>query len=173
MSDQGAANNIDPNAGNDGAQAGQAPQMRVLTQYVKDLSFENPNAPQTLGPVDDQPAINVRVDVGVKRMNATDFEVALKIGAEATIKDKTMFLVELDYAGLFRLTNIAEPDLEAVLVIECPRQIFPFARRILADTTRDGGFPPLMIDPIDFVGLYQQRRQQMSQDAAGSPEQPN
>lgn len=165
MSDQGANNN-----GNQAA--GEAAQLRVLTQYVKDLSFENPNAPQTLGPAEEQPAINVRVDVGVRRMSGTDFEVALKIGAEATVKDKTMFLVELDYAGLFRLTNVPEADLEAVLVIECPRQIFPFARRILADVTRDGGFPPLMIDPIDFVGLYNQRRQQMAQDVAGA-QQPN
>ncbi len=165
MSDQGANNN-----GNQAA--GEAAQLRVLTQYVKDLSFENPNAPQTLGPAEEQPTINVRVDVGVRRMSGTDFEVALKIGAEATVKDKTMFLVELDYAGLFRLTNVPEPDLEAVLVIECPRQIFPFARRILADVTRDGGFPPLMIDPIDFVSLYNQRRQQMAQEVAGAG-QPN
>lgn len=165
MSDQGANNN-----GNQAA--GEAAQLRVLTQYVKDLSFENPNAPQTLGPAEEQPTINVRVDVGVRRMSGTDFEVALKIGAEATVKDKTMFLAELDYAGLFRLTNVPEADLEAVLVIECPRQIFPFARRILADVTRDGGFPPLMIDPIDFVSLYNQRRQQMAQEVAGAG-QPN
>ncbi|PKQ09061.1 MAG: protein-export chaperone SecB [Alphaproteobacteria bacterium HGW-Alphaproteobacteria-12] len=164
MSDQGAAN-----AGGDGAGAatpeGTAPHLRVLTQYVKDLSFENPNAPQMLGPAEEQPAINLRVDVGVRRMNETDFEVALKIGADATIKEQTMFLAELEYAGLFRLTNVPEKDLEAVLVIECPRQIFPFARRALADVTRDGGYPPLMIDPIDFVSLYQQRRQQTPEDA--------
>ncbi|MFN4353896.1 protein-export chaperone SecB [Parvibaculum sp.] len=144
------------NGGNQGAQ------LRVLTQYVKDLSFENPNAPQSLGPVEDQPAINLRVDVGVKRMADTDFEVSLKIGAEAVTKDKPMFIAEIEYAALFRLVNIPQADLEAVLVVECPRQIFPFARRILADVTRDGGFPPLMIDPIDFVSLYQQRREQMA-----------
>lgn len=146
----------------------QAAQLRVLMQYVKDLSFENPNAPQTLGPVNEQPAINLRVDVGVKRMAETDFEVALKIGAEALIKEKPMFVAEIEYAGLFRLVNIPEADLEAVLVIECPRQIFPFARRILADVTRDGGFPPLLIDPIDFVSLYQQRREQMAQQVEGA-----
>jgi len=165
MSDQGSAN-----AGNGGAQTGA--QLRVLTQYVKDLSFENPNAPQMLGPVDEQPSIGIRVDVGVKRMSDTDYEVALKIGAEATVKEKPMFLVEIEYAGLFRLTNIPEQDLEAVLVVECPRQIFPFARRALADVTRDGGYPPLMIDPIDFVSLYQQRREQMAQEVAGA-QQPN
>ncbi|MBX3445591.1 MAG: protein-export chaperone SecB [Parvibaculaceae bacterium] len=146
----------------------QAAQLRVLMQYVKDLSFENPNAPQTLGPVNEQPAINLRVDVGVKRMAETDFEVALKIGAEALIKEKPMFVAEIEYAGLFRLVNVPEADLEAVLVIECPRQIFPFARRILADVTRDGGFPPLLIDPIDFISLYQQRRDQMAQQVEGA-----
>lgn len=141
-------------------------QLRVLTQYVKDLSFENPNAPNSLGPVDEQPSINLRVDVGVKHLADTDYEVALKIGAEAVVKDKPLFIVEAEYAGLFRLTNIPEADLEAVLVVECPRQIFPFARRILADVTRDGGFPPLLIDPIDFVNLYNQRREQMAQQVA-------
>lgn len=165
MSDQNTSD-----AGNAGQPA--AAQLRVLTQYVKDVSFENPNAPQALGPVDEQPNISVRVDVGVNRMSDTDYEVALKLGAEARTKDKTMFLVEIDYAGLFRLTNIPEENLEAVLVIECPRQIFPFARRIIADLTRDGGYPPLMIDPIDFVSLYQQRRQQMAQAPAGGG-QPN
>lgn len=142
------------------------PQLRVLTQYVKDLSFENPNAPNSLGPVDEQPSINLRVDVGVKRLADTDYEVSLKIGAEAVVKEKPLFIVEAEYAGLFRLTDIPEADLEAVLVVECPRQIFPFARRILADVTRDGGFPPLLIDPIDFVNLYNQRREQMAQQVA-------
>ncbi|MEX1153360.1 protein-export chaperone SecB [Parvibaculum sp.] len=166
MSDQNTTNEADA--------AGQPAiaQLRVLTQYVKDVSFENPNAPQSLGPTDEQPGISVRVDVGVQRMSDTDYEVALKLGAEAKTKDRTMFLVELDYAGLFRLTNIPEENLEAVLVVECPRQIFPFARRIIADLTRDGGYPPLMIDPIDFVSLYQQRRQQMAQEPAGAG-QPN
>ena len=99
MSDQGSTN-----AGNGSAQ------LRVLTQYIKDLSFENPNAPQMLGPVDEQPQIGIRVDVGVKRMSDTDYEVALKIGAEAKVKEKPMFLAEIEYAGLFRLTGIQEQD---------------------------------------------------------------
>ncbi|MGB3809028.1 MAG: protein-export chaperone SecB [Parvibaculum sp.] len=135
-----------------------APQLRVLTQYVKDLSFENPNVPRTLGPLAEQPQIGVRVDVNVQRFSDTDFEVTLAIGVDAKSQTDVMFLVELQYSGLFRLTNIPADSLEPMLLIECPRQIFPFARRIVADVTRDGGFPPLMIDPIDFVGLYQQRR---------------
>ncbi|HCX66865.1 protein-export chaperone SecB [Parvibaculum sp.] len=168
MSDQGSINT--GNAGNGGEPP--TAQLRVLTQYVKDISFENPNAPQMFGPLEEQPQIGLRVDVGVKRMNDNDYEVTLKISADAKVKDKPMFLVELEYAGLFRLTNIPEKDLEAVLVVECPRQIFPFARRVLADVTRDGGYPPLMIDPIDFVNLYQQRREQMAQEVAET-KQPN
>ncbi|MDO8422267.1 MAG: protein-export chaperone SecB [Parvibaculum sp.] len=156
MADQGAT---------DGANAAgePAPEFRILTQYVKDLSFENPNAPQSLGPMTDQPQIDVRVDVGVQRFADTDYEVKLTVGIEAKAASGVMFLVELQYCGLFRLANIPADSLEPMLLIECPRQIFPFARRVIADVTRDGGFPPLMIDPIDFVNLYQQRR-------AGVPE---
>ncbi len=139
------------------AEAG--PQLRVMTQYIRDLSFENPNAPRTLGPLVEQPQIAVRVDVNVQRLSETDFEITLAIGVEAKAQEDVMFLVELQYCGLFRLVNVPAEQLEPVLLIECPRQIFPFARRIIADVTRDGGFPPLMIDPIDFVSLYQQRRE--------------
>lgn len=134
------------------------PQLRVLTQYIKDLSFENPNAPRTVGPLPEQPQIAVRVDVSAQRLGETEFEVTISLNAEAKIQDELMFLIELDYCGLFRLVNIPEDQFEPVLLIECPRMLFPFARRIIADATRDGGFPPLLIDPVDFVGLYQQRR---------------
>lgn len=133
------------------------PQLRVLTQYVKDLSFENPNAPRSLAGQSEAPQIEVRVDVGVQRLATTDYEVAIHVAVEAKAGSDALFMVELDYAGLFRLENVPEADVEAVLVVECPRQIFPFARRIIADATRDGGFPPLMLDPIDFMALYQQR----------------
>lgn len=134
------------------------PEFRILTQYVSDLSFENPNAPQSLGAMSEQPQINVRVDVGVKGVTDTDFEVKLTIGIDAKVKEGVLFIVELQYNGLFRLVHIPADSVEPMLLIECPRQLFPFARRIIADVTRDGGFPPLMIDPIDFVGLYQQRQ---------------
>lgn len=147
--------------------AGGLPQLRVLTQYVKDLSFENPNAPRSLGAQSDTPQIEVRVDVGVQRLAEFDYEVSIRIGVDAKTSSDTLFLVELDYAGLFRLQNVPEADIEAVLVVECPRQIFPFARRIVADVTRDGGFPPLMLDPIDFMALYQQRLQEGLQVSSG------
>lgn len=140
------------------AQGEAGPQLRVLTQYIKDISFENPNVPRSLGPQEQQPTIGVRVDVNVQRFSNTDFEITLAIGVDAKSKDDVMFLVELEYSGLFRLANIPADSLEPLLLIECPRQIFPFARRIIADVTRDGGFPPLLIDPIDFAGLYEQRR---------------
>jgi preprotein translocase subunit SecB len=144
-------------------------QLRVLAQYIKDLSFENPNVPRTLGPLDHQPEISVRVDVAVQRFSETDFEITLSIGVDAKAKEDVMFLVELQYSGLFRLTNIPADSLEPVLLIECPRQIFPFARRIIADVTRDGGYPPLLIDPIDFVNLYQQRRNEIEKVPADKP----
>jgi preprotein translocase subunit SecB len=144
----------DENTGNDVAD----PEFRILTQYVSDLSFENPNAPQSLGSLSEQPQIDVRVDVGVKGISDTDFEVKLTIGIDAKVKEGVLFLVELQYNGMFRLVNIPADSVEPMLLIECPRQLFPFARRIIADVTRDGGFPPLMIDPIDFVSLYKQRQ---------------
>lgn len=136
-----------------------APQLRVITQYIKDMSFENPGAPQSLTPQSEAPKIGVNVDVGVRGLSDTDFEVEIKLSIEAMAADKPIFIVELTYAGICRLENIPKESMQAVLLIECPRMIFPFARRIVADATRDGGFPPLMIDPIDFALLY---RQQMS-----------
>ena len=139
------------------------PQLRVVTQYIKDLSFESPNAPHSLTQQSGPPQISVHVDVGVRKLAESDYEVDLKLNVDAKSEDKQLFIVELVYSGIFRLANIPQESLQPVLLIECPRQIFPFARRIVADVVRDGGFPPLMIDPIDFSGLY---RQQMAQAQA-------
>ncbi len=133
------------------------PQVAILTQYVKDLSFENPNAPASLQ-TEGQPQIEVNVGVNARRANDSMFEVELKISATATSGEITSFMVELLYAGLFGLTNVPEEAIEPFLIIEAPRILFPFARRIIADATRDGGFPPLMLDPIDFQALYMQQR---------------
>ena len=100
-----------------------APQLNVLAQYIKDLSFENPHAPQSLAPQEKAPSINIQVD----------------------------------YAGVFKLQNIPQPEIHPVIMIECPRLLFPFARQIIADAVRNGGFPPLLLEPIDFVGLYRQK----------------
>ena len=134
------------------------PQVAILTQYVKDLSFENPNAPASLQTTE-QPRIDVNVSVNAKRGGDNVYEVELKISAKATAGDTTAFVIDLLYAGLFGLTNVPEDALEPFLIIEAPRIIFPFARRIIADSVRDGGFPPLMLDPIDFASLYMAQQQ--------------
>lgn len=131
------------------------PGLTVRAQYVVDISFENPNAPASLVARETPPQVSVGVDVQARGVSDGQFEVALKIAVRAAHGDETMFAVELLYAGLFALTNIPAESLQPILLIECPRLLFPFARRIIADLTRDGGFPPLMLEPIDFVALYQ------------------
>ena len=137
--------------------ASPAPQMKILGQYLKDLSFENPNAPQSLNTQANQPEISISVNVNARTISPTDFEVELHLDAKASHNDKVVFAAELLYAGVFRLENIPQEALHPVVLIECPRMLFPFARQVLADATRNGGFPPLMLDPIDFAAMYQKR----------------
>jgi preprotein translocase subunit SecB len=137
--------------------ASPAPQMKILGQYLKDLSFENPNAPQSLNTQANQPEISISVNVNARTISSTDFEVELHLDAKASHNDKVVFAAELLYAGVFRLENIPQEALHPVVLIECPRMLFPFARQVLADATRNGGFPPLMLDPIDFAAMYQKR----------------
>jgi preprotein translocase subunit SecB len=136
-----------------------APRMNVVAQYVKDLSFENPAAPKSLQARQQQPKIDVRINVSANRLSESDLEVSLKL--EATAKDggteEVMFAVELDYAGLFRIANVPENQVGALAMVECPRLLFPFARQIMAEATRGGGFPPLLLEPFDFVALYRDR----------------
>jgi preprotein translocase subunit SecB len=139
-----------------------APQFSLRAQYVKDLSFENPKAPLTLLPQQEKPAISFNIDINVTRLSDDAFEVALHTVSKAEIAGETMFLVDLTYAGLFNVQNIPQENFEPLLFIECPHIIFPFARRIIADATRDGGFPPLLLEPIDFARLYQLRKQQQA-----------
>ena len=136
------------------------PAMRVLGQYLKDLSFENPNAPNSLTPQPNGPEIAVSVNVNARNLGPTDYEIELHIEAKAESGGKTTFMAEVLYAGLFRLENIPPEALNPIALIECPRMLFPFVRQILADATRNGGFPPLMLDPIDFAQLYQRRMAQ-------------
>lgn len=134
-----------------------APQMNVLAQYVKDLSFENPHAPNSLRPRDKAPDISININVNPTPLSETDFEVELKLDAKASSDDEVMFNIELVYAGVFRLQGIPQEALQAAVLIECPRLLFPFARQIIADATRNGSFPPLMIDPVDFAQLFRKR----------------
>ncbi|MGI9503446.1 MAG: protein-export chaperone SecB, partial [Geminicoccaceae bacterium] len=130
------------------------PRLMIQTQYTKDLSFENPKAPLALEQNQQRPEIAVRVDVRAQPVQDTRFEVVLQLNVDAKAGGEPVFVLELSYAGIFQLMNIPQESLQALLLVECPRLLFPFARRIVADSTRDGGFPPLMIDPIDFVALY-------------------
>jgi preprotein translocase subunit SecB len=133
------------------------PPLIINMQYVKDLSFENPNAPQSLVPSAGSPAVEIAVDVAVTPLDDQVFEVVLSMTSTAKHGDKPAFLIEIAYAGVFSVNGVPEEHLRPILLIEAPRLLFPFARAIVANVTREGGFPPLMIQPIDFVELY--RRQ--------------
>ena len=141
---------------------GAQPNFKILGQYLKDFSFENPNAPASLAPQQNQPDINISVNVNARNLGPNDFEVELHLNAKATGGGKVVFAAELLYAGIFHLENFPQNVLQAAVLIECPRMLFPFARQIMADATRNGGFPPLMLDPIDFASMYQQRMKQRS-----------
>jgi preprotein translocase subunit SecB len=161
MADSPAAN------GNGGA-AQSAPAINALAQYVKDLSFENPNAPRSLQPKEGQgPQINIQVNVNASQLAETDFEVELTLEGDAKMDGDVLFAFDVKYAGIFRMLNIPEDQMHPAVMIECPRLLFPFARQIVAEAVRNGGFPPLYIDPIDFVGLYRQKM--MEQQGSTGP----
>jgi preprotein translocase subunit SecB len=145
-----------------GIAPGLAPQLLVLAQYVKDLSFENPNAPRSLAQTV-QPQINVAVNVSASPLSETDAEVELRLEGKAEANGSVMFNIELVFAGVFRIQNVPQENVQPLMLIECPRLLFPFAREIVANAVRNGGFPPLLLDPIDFVALYRQRVAQMQQ----------
>ncbi len=141
-----------------------APSLNVLAQYVKDFSFESPNAPGILAnPPQQPPEVQVSVNVNARPFSGDDVEVELKIDVKVGQGAAMLYAVELSYAGMFRVANVRPEDLQPIVLIECPRLLFPFARQILADSSVNGGFPPLMLQPIDFVTLYRQR---LAQDAA-------
>ncbi len=136
------------------------PQLNVLGQYIKDFSFENPNAPRSLAPSQTQPAINIAINVGLQQLGQSEYEVSLKLEGKAENSGSVMFAFELTFAGIFRLQNVPQEHLQPILLIECPRLLFPFAREMVATAVRNGGFAPLLLDPVDFVALYQQRMAQ-------------
>lgn len=141
----------------DNTQGTTSPSLNILAQYIKDFSFENPGAPRSLQARDKAPAININVNVNANPLSETDFDVVLALNAEAKDGDKVVFVTELVYGGVFRVSGFPQEHMLPVLFIECPRLLFPFARQIIADATRNGGFPPLMIDPIDFAQMFAQR----------------
>ncbi|MHA7820129.1 MAG: protein-export chaperone SecB [Erythrobacter sp.] len=143
------------------------PAAGIITQYVKDLSVENPNAPDVFQWTD-QPKVDVQFNIGAQPKGEQVTEVELKINVTATAEKGTAYLIELSYCGLIGLRNIAEEQAHAFLFAEAPRILFPFARRVVADAVRDAGFPPLMVDPIDFNGLYIQQLQQRRAQEEGA-----
>jgi preprotein translocase subunit SecB len=151
---------------NGGEGQNQPPQIGVLAQYIKDFSFENPNAPRSLTPAQQQPAINIQVNVEATPLGPTDIEVTLRFEGKAETAGMVMFMFELIFGGVFRIQNVPQEHVQPVIMIECPRLLFPFAREIIATAVRNGGFPPLMLDPVDFAGLY---RQKLMQDQPSPP----
>jgi preprotein translocase subunit SecB len=148
------------------------PRIGVLTQYVKDFSFENPNAPRSMANAQ-QPAINVNIGVEASPLSETDIEVTLRLDGKAEAQGMLLFGFELLYAGLFRIQNVPADSMQPTVMIECPRMLFPFAREIIATATRNGGFPPLLLEPIDFVGLYRQRVEAAQAESGLPPLNPN
>jgi preprotein translocase subunit SecB len=148
------------------ASAPTAMPFTINAQYVKDFSFENPRAPQVFLGAGANPQVQVGVDVGARQLGDNVYEVTLVLNANAKSGEEAAFVVELSYAGVFTVTPLPQEQLRPVLLIEGPRLLFPFARAIIANATRDGGFPPLMIAPLDFADLY---RRQVSAFTASPP----
>ncbi len=164
------ANPNNSNGASAGVDPAAAPSLVVLAQYLKDLSFENPRAPGVYQS-NETPKIDVNVDVQGRQLNPNQYEIELSVAARANREgqEETMFVAEATYAGVFEIKNVPREQLEMVMMVECPRLLFPFMRQIVADATRNGNFPPLMLEPIDFMGIYvanAQRRAAAAEQAA-------
>lgn len=151
---------------NGGPSAENVPQLNVVAQYTKDFSFENPNAPRSLQGSQEPPQINIQINVNAQPLSDTDIEVVLDLQGKAEGAGTLLFNFELKYGGVFRIRNVPQESLNAIVLIECPRLLFPFAREIVATAVRNGGFPPLLLDPVDFVGLYRQKMAQLQPQPA-------
>lgn len=148
----------------------EGPRFNVVGQYIKDFSFENPNAPGVLrAPPGDNPNLQIGVNVNAEKIGDTEFEVVIDFKGNASNDELVIYNIEMVYAGVFRLENIPDNALRPLLLIDCPALLFPFVRRIVGDTTREGGFPPLLLDPIDFAALY---RTNMEKEQAEAEKQP-
>ncbi len=149
----------------------EAPHISVVSQYIKDFSFENPGAPESLAQLDKNPQIDLSLDLNIKGLEEENYyEVEITISAKAVSEDKTLFIVDLQYAGVFNLLNIPEEQKQMLLAVHCPSIIFPYARKIIADVTQDGGLQPLMIDPVDFGVLYGKKMMEAQAEAMGESE---
>ena len=166
-------------AGGDAAATGdkpKAPPLAITAQYVRDLSFENPRAPQSLvqsNQQQGQPNVNVGVEVSVRQLQEKLYEVILQMRTEAKQGDDALFLAELHYAGIFQIGEVPPEVVQILLFVEAPRMLFPFGRHIVAEAIRDGGFPPMMLQPVDFAAMYKQRleraqAEQKAKEGAGA-----
>ena len=143
-------------------------QLIINAQYIKDLSFENPHAPGSLRPQTTQPQVDINVDVQAQGLGMENYEVVLTIKASAKTQDEVMFIIELAYGSIVTARNLPQDMVSSIVLVETPRLLFPFARNIIAETTRDGGFPPLMINPIDFAELLRRNTAAGGQPSAGA-----
>lgn len=134
-------------------------QVQVMGQYIKDLSFENPNIGKLMAGQPENPNLDVEINVGVATLQQNVFESAIQFKAQAKASIGVIYDLEVVYAGAFRIENAPPEALEPMLYVNCPSLIFPFLRRIVADVTREGGFPPLLLDPVDFGALYMRKKQ--------------
>ena len=142
--------------------------LKLLTQYLKDLSVENPGAPQVHILRGEMPRAQLNLDVRARTIAPMQYEVSLVLGISATREQETVYIVELEYAGLFDVTGIPEEHVTPLLMIEAPRILFPFAREVLAKATRDGGYPPVMLNPIDFLAVFREQMNRREAEAAGA-----
>jgi preprotein translocase subunit SecB len=152
--------NEQPANGSNSEATEKRPSAQVIGQFIKDLSFENPNIERMLIPPKDKPSLNVEVNVAAKRLNENIYESAIEFSAKAETTEGVLYELELIYTGIFKLENMPQDSIEPVLLVNSPMLLFPFLRRIVADMTREGGFPPLFLDPIDFGQLYMSRKSQ-------------
>ncbi len=136
--------------------------IAINGQYTKDLSFESPNSPASLLPKPTPPKIDIALNLEVNELEKDIYEVSIEVTVKANQEETTMFILELAYCGVFTVKNFEGEQKDMILLIHCPTILFPYARRIISDVTRDGGFQPLMIDPIDFSALYRQRKEDVS-----------
>jgi preprotein translocase subunit SecB len=138
------------------------PALLLRAQYVKDLSFENPRAPASLFSLREAPAMEVNVSLAAQRLDANVFELTIQIAVRATADKVTIFLSDLSYGGVLELQNIPDEQIEPAVFVQGAQLIYPFARRVIADVTRDGGFPPLQLEPIDFNAMYRDQKGRMA-----------
>ena len=150
-----------------GGDAQPSPSVRIVTHFIRDLSFENVAA-QEGTQAQGKPEINVTVHLDATGAGENRYQVAMKINATAKAAETTRFITELDYVGLFEITNVPQEHIHPFLFIECPRQILPYARRVISDVTRDGGYPPLMLDNVDFAALYRQKAEEVRAEQVGA-----